>query len=160
MVYKNVNFGNGANTFKIMASTTGTPKIEIRLDSPTGTLAGTLQVTATGGFNAYQEQSCSINNVTGKHDVYLVFGGAVNVDWFTFAMEQTPTFKYGDLNGDGQVNSTDSTIMSRYILNLIKTIPAGEKSADLNGDGKINSTDYNILKRYLLKYIDKFPVES
>jgi len=57
--------------------TTGTPKIEIRLGSPTGTLAGTLQVAATGGFNAYEEQSCSINKITGVQDVYLVFGGAV-----------------------------------------------------------------------------------
>jgi len=50
--------------------------------------------------------------------------------------------------------------MSRYLLGIITTLPAGEKAADLNGDGKVNSTDYNILKRYLLKYIDKFPVES
>ncbi|CDG37499.1 Glucuronoxylanase XynC [Acetivibrio thermocellus BC1] len=158
--YKNINFGNGANSFKIRAATTGTPKIEIRLGSPTGTLAGTLQVAATGGFNAYEEQSCSINKITGVQDVYLVFGGAVNVDWFTFESKQEPTFKYGDLNGDGNVNSTDSTLMSRYLLGIITTLPAGEKAADLNGDGKVNSTDYNILKRYLLKYIDKFPVES
>jgi len=127
--YKNINFGNGANSFKIRAAT----------------LAGTLQVAATGGFNAYEEQSCSINKITGVQDVYLVFGGAVNVDWFTFESKQEPTFKYGDLNGDG---------------GIITTLPAGEKAADLNGDGKVNSTDYNILKRYLLKYIDKFPVES
>ncbi|HHV29357.1 carbohydrate-binding protein [Acetivibrio mesophilus] len=162
LVYKNVDFENGAASFKIMASTTGTPKIEIRLGSPTGTLAGTLQVASTGGFNAYKEQSCNINKVTGLHDVYLVFGGAVNVDWFTFGKESVGTIKYGDLNGDGKVNSTDSTLLSRYILKIIDTFPIenGDKAADLNGDGKVNSTDYNILKRYLLKIIDKFPVES
>ncbi|GAE90048.1 carbohydrate-binding domain-containing protein [Acetivibrio straminisolvens] len=65
--------------------------------------------------------------------------------------------RYGDLNSDGKVNSTDLTLMNRYILksytdiNLIR--------ADLNGDGKINSSDYSLLKRYLMRLIDVLPVE-
>jgi len=63
------------------------------------------------------------------------------------ALEPPPI--YGDSNSDCKVNSTDLTLMKRYLLqqsisyiNLI--------NADLNGDGKINSSDYTLLKRYLL----------
>ncbi|ABN51964.1 MAG TPA: carbohydrate-binding domain-containing protein [Hungateiclostridium thermocellum] len=73
------------------------------------------------------------------------------------ALEPPPI--YGDSNSDCKVNSTDLTLMKRYLLqqsisyiNLI--------NADLNGDGKINSSDYTLLKRYLLGYIDSFPVEN
>ncbi|MFZ5989163.1 MAG: glycoside hydrolase family 48 protein [Bacillota bacterium] len=58
----------------------------------------------------------------------------------------------GDLNSDKLVNSTDVTLMKRYILKI--TLPAGVnvtlENADMNNDGLINSTDYTILKRKVL----------
>jgi len=57
--------------------------------------------------------------------------------------------KLGDVNDDGKVNSTDYTLLRRYILGLVDTLPS-EKNADLNEDGKINSTDYSLLKRVIL----------
>lgn len=57
--------------------------------------------------------------------------------------------KLGDVNDDGKVNSTDYTLLRRYILDLVDSLPA-EKNADLNQDGKINSTDYTMLKRVIL----------
>lgn len=70
--------------------------------------------------------------------------------------------KYGDLNDDGAVNSTDYTLLKRYLLKIINTFPGkdGLKAADVNGDTAINSTDLTLVKRYLLKIIDKFPVEA
>jgi len=68
---------------------------------------------------------------------------------------------YGDLNGDGRVNSTDYTLLKRYLLGAIQTFPyeRGIKAADLNLDGRINSTDYTVLKRYLLNAIPSLPVK-
>jgi glucuronoarabinoxylan endo-1,4-beta-xylanase len=156
-VYKNIDFENGATSFSALVTTTTDTTIELRLDSPTGTLAGTLPVVSTGGFNAYEEQSCNINKVTGKHDLYLVFKGAVNFDWFTFD-EDSIVGIIGDVNGDEEINSTDITILKRHLLK--KTLLTGENlsNADTNGDGEVNSTDLTLLKRYILRKITSFPV--
>lgn len=67
---------------------------------------------------------------------------------------------YGDLNGDGDINSTDLTVLKRVILKITVELPVPSESADLNGDNDINSTDLTILKRYILKIITEFPVAS
>ncbi|HHV29502.1 glycosyl hydrolase [Acetivibrio mesophilus] len=69
-----------------------------------------------------------------------------------------PDITYGDLNNDGKINSTDLSIMKRYLLKIISKFDVPEEAADLNGDGLINSTDFTILKRFLLKIITEFPV--
>ncbi|TYQ13072.1 UNVERIFIED_CONTAM: serine protease inhibitor/Leucine-rich repeat (LRR) protein [Acetivibrio alkalicellulosi] len=68
---------------------------------------------------------------------------------------------YGDLNGDGTVNSLDYILLQRYVLEIISEFPIkdGFVAADLNGDGKINSTDIVLMKRYILEIIDRFPAE-
>ncbi|PEZ02897.1 hypothetical protein CN326_19070 [Bacillus sp. AFS018417] len=99
LVYKNIDFGsgtNGATKFSARLSVKGSNaggNIEIRLDSPTGPLAGTLTVatTAPDNWNVYQTQSTDIANVTGTHDVYLVLKVAAgktyvaNLNWFQFS---------------------------------------------------------------------------
>ncbi|CRK81119.1 carbohydrate-binding protein [Neobacillus massiliamazoniensis] len=97
--YNSIDFGsgvNGATKFSARLSVKGSNaggNIEIRLDSPTGPLAGTLTVSATAAdnWNVYQTQSTDIANVTGVHDVYLVFKVAAgktyvaNLNWFQFS---------------------------------------------------------------------------
>ncbi|MFZ5989164.1 MAG: glycoside hydrolase family 9 protein [Bacillota bacterium] len=63
----------------------------------------------------------------------------------------SPTFKLGDLNDDGAIDSTDVTLLKRRVLGIPATI--NEKAADLNKDGLVNSTDYTILKRVVLRII-------
>lgn len=65
---------------------------------------------------------------------------------------------YGDLNGDKRVNSTDLTMLNRYLLKVIHQFNTSEEAADLNRDGRINSTDVTILKRYLLNRIPSIPI--
>lgn len=76
--------------------------------------------------------------------------------------EPTPTsgILYGDLNGDEEINSTDLTLLKRYLLRKIDKFSVPEEAADLNGDKSINSTDLTLFKRYLLRKIDIFPVEQ
>ncbi|TYQ18199.1 UNVERIFIED_CONTAM: dockerin type I repeat protein [Acetivibrio alkalicellulosi] len=69
-----------------------------------------------------------------------------------------PTIIYGDLNGDGRVDSIDIVLLRRYILEIINGFSVPKEAADLNGDGVIDSTDYIILRRYLLEIISSFPV--
>jgi hypothetical protein len=71
--------------------------------------------------------------------------------------EEEKDLIYGDLNGDGEINSLDSVIMSRHILEIVEI--SDIKAADLNGDGIVNTIDYQLLKQYILGIINGFPVE-
>lgn len=70
----------------------------------------------------------------------------------------SPTVTYGDLNTDSKINSTDITLLKRYLLKKLTDSDIVKEASDLDGDGKINSTDLTLLKRFLLKKIDEFPV--
>lgn len=66
---------------------------------------------------------------------------------------------YGDLNGDGYVDSTDYTVLKRHILK-ISVLPQDKiEAADLNLDGFVDSTDYSILRRFILKVITQLPLQ-
>ncbi len=71
----------------------------------------------------------------------------------------TPTVLYGDVTGDGSIDSTDYAMLKRYLLGTISSMPAQnwQIAGDLNVDGTINSTDYALLKRYLLGRITTLP---
>lgn len=67
-----------------------------------------------------------------------------------------PTIVYGDLNNDGDVNSTDLTMMKRILLKIPQT-GVNSVAADVNVDGSVDSTDVTILKRYIMSIIDSLP---
>jgi len=86
---RKVDFGKGTKTFEAsLASATDGGSIEIRIDSQTGTLLGTLAVKSTGGNQNWTVQTCKINKVTGIHDLYFDFkggeGNLFNFDWWKF----------------------------------------------------------------------------
>lgn len=90
---KGAAFGTGASAFKARtASATSGGRIEIRLDSNTGTLAGTCTVPGSGGWQNWTDVSCPVT-ATGNHDVYLRFtggsGSLFNVDWWQFTTAGT-----------------------------------------------------------------------
>jgi beta-glucosidase len=87
--YNNVDFGSGAVNFEArVASNANGGNIEIRLDSPTGTLVGSCAVTGTGGWQTWAGKTCSISGANGVHNLYLKFTGGTgylfNVNWFRF----------------------------------------------------------------------------
>ncbi|MPZ79176.1 MAG: carbohydrate-binding protein [Actinophytocola sp.] len=61
----------------------GPGTIEVRLDSPTGPLAGAATVASTGDKYAYVSTSARLRGADGRHDVYLVFTGDLRVDAFS-----------------------------------------------------------------------------
>jgi len=95
---KGVDFGSGATSFEArVASANSGGNIEIRLDSLTGTLIGTCNVSSTGGWQNWVTKTCTINEVSGKHDLYLKFtggsGSLFNFNWWKFyeSGNTTPT---------------------------------------------------------------------
>lgn len=95
---KNVNFGNGADKFQArVASAASGGTIELHLNSKTGPVIGTCKVNPTGGWQTWTTASCSVNNASGIHDLYLVFkggsGSIFNLNWWQFSGQngQVPT---------------------------------------------------------------------
>ena len=93
---KGVDFGTGATSFEArVASATSGGNIEIRLDSPTGTLVGTCAVSGTGGWQTWVTKSFTINGANGKHDLYFKFTGGsgylFNFNWWNFYGSDIPT---------------------------------------------------------------------
>lgn len=160
-VYSNIDFGNGATGFEARTSTaTEGGKIEIRLDSATGTLIGTCPVTATGDWQTWADAKCSVSGVSGKHDLYLKFTGGsgylFNLNWFTFTNSVKPALT-GDLNGDNTVNALDYALLKQYLLGTKALSEDVLKLADLNQDKTVNVLDLAVLKQYLLGKITKLP---
>lgn len=83
-----VDFGSkGAGKFiASVACATKGGTIELRLDSETGPLVGTLKVKPTGALDKWETQSCSVRGAKGVHDLYLRFTGEgsplMNFDWW------------------------------------------------------------------------------
>ena len=77
----------------ILASAGGGAKgsqVEVHLDTPTGPLVATVDITYTGDWGKLAENKGKLTPVTGRHDVYLVLtnpkkgGGLMNIDWVQF----------------------------------------------------------------------------
>jgi beta-glucosidase len=66
--FKDVQLRDG-RTFS--ASALGSGTVEVRLDSPSGRLLGTANVSSAG----YATATASLARTAGRHDIYLVFGG-------------------------------------------------------------------------------------
>ena len=76
---------NGVTSFTgRTASDAAGGTIGIHLDSPNGTLIGTMSVSGTGGWETWNTQTVSLNGASGYHDVYLVYSGQFNTEWFSF----------------------------------------------------------------------------
>ncbi|MFZ5988606.1 MAG: carbohydrate-binding protein [Bacillota bacterium] len=169
--FKGVDFGTGSGATgfqaRVSSATTG-GNIQIRLGGVNSPTVATIPVAGTGAWSTYKDITASVSGLTGKHDLYLYFSGSsgylFNIDSFKFTGGSVPsptptnTGKKGDVNGDTNIDSTDLTLMRRYVLRIINDFPVSDDlyCGDLNGDGLINSTDYTLLKRYILKIIISF----
>lgn len=86
---REVNFKKSAKSFQAnLSSISNNGKIEIHLDSLTGTLLGTMQLKNTGDPHHWAVQTFKIKGVKGVHDLYFLFkgteAGLFNFDWWKF----------------------------------------------------------------------------
>lgn len=94
---RGVDFRLGADSFNARVASSIGGTIELRLDSPTGTLVGTCQISDTGGLNSWDSVSCDIDKTEAKggHDLYVFFSGEADVElfklnWYQFQEAQLP----------------------------------------------------------------------
>ncbi len=60
------------------------------------------------------------------------------------------TYKKGDVNGDGKVNSTDYIAIRKHILKQVELKGEKLKRANINGDKNVNSLDYIAVRKIIL----------
>ncbi|MGW9529264.1 glycoside hydrolase family 43 protein [Paenibacillus terrae] len=110
----NADFGrSGAKTFKANVASAAGGKIEVRLDSVTGKLVGTLTVPSTGGAQAWREIETAVSGATGIHNVFFVFtgtgtGNLFNFDYWKFTQNNTIT-------GTTYNTETDTTLTNSVV---------------------------------------------
>ncbi|HEX2660013.1 MAG TPA: glycoside hydrolase family 43 protein, partial [Polyangia bacterium] len=99
---KNLDFGEGPTAFDARVSGAGSnAKIELHLDSQTGTSLGTCDVS---GASMWTTKSCTVSGTTGKHDLFLKFTGGsgdlFKFNWWKFT-PKNPTMDGGTPDGGG-----------------------------------------------------------
>jgi arabinoxylan arabinofuranohydrolase len=107
---KNVDFLDGVTSFEARVSASGNgASIELHLDSQSGTLLGTCDVS---GASPWTTTTCPVSGGSGTHDLFLVFtGGADNLfefNWWKFTGPTMPT--EGDTGGAGGTGGTGGPV--------------------------------------------------
>ncbi|MDF2542077.1 MAG: glycoside hydrolase family 76 [Herbinix sp.] len=146
--YKDVDFGDeGA---KRVAFRVATPMqggdIEIHLDSLDGKLIGTCKVNMTGpDWHSWVNVGCDVEEVTGVHDIYLVYKGEdylFNINWFRFAKGEGKPVESVKLNnnspmvGDmlvGTVTPANAIVSYQWLVDG-EQVSIGEKYTVAPGD--------------------------
>ncbi|MFS1516261.1 carbohydrate-binding protein [Bacillus sp. SCS-151] len=123
--YNNVDFGEGAVAVEARVATDSEGgMIELHLDSPTGDLIGTINITKTGGWQSWVTESAEISGAKGVHDVYLVFkseaGGIGNVNWLKFINSAQ------QLQQHIEAFKSDSNQMEQLSAMIVNSVMLGE----------------------------------
>lgn len=85
-------------------------------------------------------------------------GGWVKDMWIYYPASGNASF--GDVNGDGQIDSVDVILILRSSIGLENLTHEQQIRADVNGDGTIDSRDGTLILRRIINLISSFPVES
>jgi hypothetical protein len=66
---------------------------------------------------------------------------------FTFVVLDEAAVTYGDVSGDGVIDSKDAVLVKRYTSGW--SVEVDVEAADVNGDGVVNSKDAVLIERYV-----------
>lgn len=86
-----------------------------------------------------------------KADGAVVTTGSIGTGYKITVEKDTYTvIKYGDINGDGQINTGDTFLIKQSIMNVKKLDSFYKDAADINKDGTINTGDSFLLKKQVM----------
>ena len=74
----------------------------------------------------------------------------------SFSYGAKPSYKLGDVNNDGKINSSDALLILQSAVGKITLSTTQALSADVNKDGKINSSDALKVLQYAVGKITSF----
>jgi MYXO-CTERM domain-containing protein len=104
---KDADFADGVTSFDArVSSAASSAKIELHLDSESGTLLGTCDVS---GASSWTTKSCAVSGGSGKHDLFLKFvGGSGDLFKFNWWKFSGPTMPAGGVGGGGSGGNSGS----------------------------------------------------
>jgi hypothetical protein len=108
---RNVDLLDGVTSFDARVSSAGSnAKIELHLDSQTGTLLGTCDVS---GASSWTTKTCQVSGGSGKHDLFLKFTGGsgdlFKFNWWKFTGPTVPNPDAGAGGSGGAGPGTGGT---------------------------------------------------
>ena len=137
--YANVDFGSrGASEIELRVSTDKAGGfVEVRLDSPTGMLLGSVDLPHTGSWGSYATASGEIARIPGIHTVYLVYqkgdnDWVCNLNWFRF--------KEASQNGDDAVVIKSEASGKRFVCNS-----GGNGKISASGEGGDSFEQFKVI---------------
>jgi arabinoxylan arabinofuranohydrolase len=110
---KSVDFGTGALSFTASVASAGEGgEVEVYLDAMDGDLLGICTAPPTGGWQMWEDVSCDVSDVTGVHDLFLVFSGGngplFNLDHWHFTPKDPLPNASGGAPGTGGTGGSAS----------------------------------------------------
>jgi arabinoxylan arabinofuranohydrolase len=128
-----VDFGEGAKKFEVRAASASSGgSIELRLGSTNGKLAGTCNISSTGGWSTWETFTCDVTGCSGIQDLYLVYKGTgepYRLNWYRFIGEET-----GVKLKDNHLGKTSKNSPRKVLSFKNNTFPSsGESIHDLSG---------------------------
>ena len=103
---------------------------------------------STGSFTVSSEGAYSTA-------AQLVTGTGVTDKTFTVTVQES-TGLLGDVNGDGEIDSRDATLILRYAVGLTEFSNDQFLLADVTKDGEVDSRDATMILRYAVGLITEF----
>lgn len=88
--------------------------------------------------------------------VYVSTAGSTPAEAGSFSYGVKPSYKLGDVNNDGKINSSDALLILQSAVGKITLSTTQALSADVNKDGKINSSDALKVLQYAVGKITSF----
>ena len=97
-------------------------------------------------------------NKVMKKFLSLILAVFTALSCFVFA--SAADVKYGDVNQDAKVNSSDALLVLQHSVKSIELKGDQFTAADVNADGSINATDALLVLQYSVGMISSFPAEG
>lgn len=105
-------------------------------------------------------EPCFYLYVTGENHVVTVNGTQYSYTWNEAASTFTPNGAYGDVNGDGSIDSTDAAMVYRCANGKMALTGTKLIQADVNRDGNIDSIDAALIYRCANGKLTQFPLTT
>ena len=80
-----------------------------------------------------------------------------NIDYVEIPFEENLIPNFGDVNGDGDINTTDGAEIQRYLAGEFELTEDQLLLADVDLDGQINEYDYQLIQMYVVNKIPYIP---
>ena len=65
-----------------------------------------------------------------------------------FEKDEAPAFVKGDINNDGEIDTSDSSLILKYDAGFVELSEEQISAGDLNSDGGVDAADANYILRY------------